>query len=505
LTPEWAVALLATGMSVAFYAWYASRGLTLAYNDAISHMMIARSVLASRHPGLSQLGSVWPPLAHVLMLPLIWNDTLFRAGFAGSLPSMVAYVVASVYMYRLGRLLFTSRVAGLVAALVFMLNPSMLYMQATPMTELDLNCALVLAVYYAMHWAQVEHPADLVKSAGAAAAATLVRYDGWALAAALALLVGYVAWRRWGRRGAESHLLLYGILAFAGCAGWLLYQQVIFGNALLFFTGPYSAQSQFNRDALRADTYHNPVLSAHVYGQAVLDGAWWPLAALSVVGLAWWVWCHGRRLRAAPAYSVLSPFAFNCLSMVMGITSLWTPEIAISGSRGYFNERFFLVMIPAIALFLAYLAVQRRVLLVAVLGLTLVFAVSQTALAPAYVLGDPLMGANAGGRVQYEQAAHWLAAHYYGGEVLVSYSPSAPLVFDTGLPDHDFIFDGDRSEFQEALAHPERYVTWVVIDTRADDPVWLALGHRQDWRRHFVLRATIGTTLVYERAGGNRG
>jgi len=35
--------------------------LTLAYGDAISHMMIARRVVAGRTPGLAQLGTTWLP------------------------------------------------------------------------------------------------------------------------------------------------------------------------------------------------------------------------------------------------------------------------------------------------------------------------------------------------------------------------------------------------------------------------------------------------------------
>ncbi|HEV2237380.1 MAG TPA: hypothetical protein VGR57_12030, partial [Ktedonobacterales bacterium] len=101
LTPEWAIALLATALSIGFFAWYAHQGQTLAYGDAVDHMMIARRVFFSRTPGLAQLGTVWLPLTHMLMLPFIWWDALFYTGLAGALPSMVAYVVGAVYLYRL--------------------------------------------------------------------------------------------------------------------------------------------------------------------------------------------------------------------------------------------------------------------------------------------------------------------------------------------------------------------------------------------------------------------
>nr|MBA3723663.1 hypothetical protein [Candidatus Levybacteria bacterium] len=57
-------------------AWYISyvSGLITTYNDAMSHMNIARLVIDNQEPGLAQLGSVWLPLNHILPLVFVWND-----------------------------------------------------------------------------------------------------------------------------------------------------------------------------------------------------------------------------------------------------------------------------------------------------------------------------------------------------------------------------------------------------------------------------------------------
>ena len=47
------------------------RGYTLYYGDAEAHLNLARRVVDSRTPGLSQIGPVWLPLPHLLMLPLV--------------------------------------------------------------------------------------------------------------------------------------------------------------------------------------------------------------------------------------------------------------------------------------------------------------------------------------------------------------------------------------------------------------------------------------------------
>jgi hypothetical protein len=507
VTPAWVVAGLASALSIASYVWYAQRGLTLAYADAISHLMIARRVVAGTHPGLAQLGNVWLPLHHLLMLPLIWNDALFRSGFAGAFPAMVAYVVSAIYLYRSGSLLFASRSAGLMAALCLMLNPSVLYMQSTPMSELDLICASVVAVYYAARWARAHHTADLVKCAAATAAGTLVRYDAWALAVVVATLIGYIAWSRWGRRGAEAHLLLFGTLAFAGCAAWIVYQQVIFGSGLPFLNGSYSAQAEFQRDIVQPLTYHNPLLSLHVYSQAVADTFWWPIVVVAGLGLVWWMVRVRLQHRSMPLYAALVPFGFNCLSMVLGITSLWTGEISVNGVRTFFNGRFALGMVPAIALFLAYVAIQRRALLVVVFGVVVVFGGVGTLHDTPYALQDPLHGANAQLQSQLHTEARWLTAHYHGGKILISYSPFAPAIFESGLPEKDFVVDGDGARFQEALADPDDSITWIVMAAHSAtfDPVWAALSPRQDWRHDYALRQVFntvqGNVQFYKRSG----
>ena len=44
------------------------------YGDAVAHINIARRVFDSRTPGLLQLGTVWLPLPHLLMIPFLISD-----------------------------------------------------------------------------------------------------------------------------------------------------------------------------------------------------------------------------------------------------------------------------------------------------------------------------------------------------------------------------------------------------------------------------------------------
>ena len=102
LTDEWLIVALAAALSIGFYVWYDAHGLTAAFGDARIREVIARRVVVSRTPGLAQFGSTWLPFNAVVSAPLIWNDFLFRTGIAGSIPSMLGFVVAALYLYRTG-------------------------------------------------------------------------------------------------------------------------------------------------------------------------------------------------------------------------------------------------------------------------------------------------------------------------------------------------------------------------------------------------------------------
>src|SRR5882672_2621709 len=67
-------------VSVGGFLYYYFNGLGLAYNDARSHLDIGRRVVEGLKPGAAQLGSVWLPLPHALMIPTIWNDFMWHSG-----------------------------------------------------------------------------------------------------------------------------------------------------------------------------------------------------------------------------------------------------------------------------------------------------------------------------------------------------------------------------------------------------------------------------------------
>src|SRR6185503_5062832 len=137
-------AILSWGSLLYFY----KLGATNLYGDGIAHLNLARKMVdldtSSLWTRYLQLGSPWLPLPHLLTLPFIWNDHLWRTGLAGSFVSMACYILTTLLVFEMGAILGGVSLhgdakkrdmrAGALAAAIFALNPSILYLQATPMT-----------------------------------------------------------------------------------------------------------------------------------------------------------------------------------------------------------------------------------------------------------------------------------------------------------------------------------------------------------------------------------
>ncbi len=137
------LAWLATCVSVISFLFYFQRGEVMLYGDAVAHMNIARRVFDSKTPGLLQLGTVWLPLPHLLMIPFLVSKEMWQRGAGGSIPSMAAYVFGVIGVFRLVRDMFPrqrqfdapARLAPWLAAFVFAANPNLIYLQSTAMGE----------------------------------------------------------------------------------------------------------------------------------------------------------------------------------------------------------------------------------------------------------------------------------------------------------------------------------------------------------------------------------
>lgn len=367
------VAAAATAVSITTFLIYYRAGDILRYGDAVAHINIARRVFDSRTPGLLQLGTVWLPLPHLLTIPFITNRWMWQTGVGGSVPSMISYVLGVVGIFRLVRSLLASisiparsiRIVALTAAALYGLNPNLLYMQATAMSEplyltLFIWCTVHLQEFLsATHGkpstADFRSARSLWKSGLCAAGASLTRYDGWFLAMVLGLIL-VVLWIREGRPAQVLALLAqFALLLAAGPVLWLAYNAIVYRNPLEFANGPYSAKAIERTTSLPGSTPHPgagsiPLAGLYFVKCAEINVAEGGLGALWVVGaLGGSLVLAIRRNRMVTSALLWSPVAFYALSVAYGGVPIFMPAWYPFSA---YNVRYGLQLLPAFAVFL---------------------------------------------------------------------------------------------------------------------------------------------------------
>ena len=368
-------------------------GYTLLYGDAVAHLGNARRILDSKYPGLSQLGGAWLPLPHILMLPFIMNMQMWQTGLAAAPMSMVSFGASVVGVWRLSRRMMRLRWA-LVATLFYALNPNLLYLATTAMTE-----TLFLALFVWSVVAVVECVAGLRTNDAFEARRNLLlagilillmvftRYDGWVIGGVEWFCLAWQVWRaeRTLRRTIAPVFLVFTALCLAGPLLWFWYNAHFDGDWLDFMRGPYSAKAIERRTSHPGQHYpgwHNPIWSGIYYTRtAQLDAAVWEtgwvvmLAALYGLWMSWErshpdtevsrggalpkaahpVLATGNPVAKTPRllgedFSVLLwvPVPFYVYSVAYGAVPIFIPQLP---PHAFYNARYGMELLPALCVY----------------------------------------------------------------------------------------------------------------------------------------------------------
>ncbi len=364
------LALLATCASMTAFLYYLRHAQVLLYGDAVAHINIARRVFDSRTPGPLQLGTVWLPLPHLLMIPFIVSNQSWQTGAGGSVPSMVAYVLGVVGIFRLVRSATSfnlppdssSRIAAWIAAGIYAANPNLLYLQSTGMTEaLYLALFVWVLVYFTEFAQQTAFPApreenkassSLLKCGFCLAGACLTRYDGWFLAALIMIAALSVVLSEGLRRGnTRSVVRRFVLVAAAAPILWFLYNAVIYRNPLEFANGPYSAQAIEQKGSEVHPGTKNLAVAATYFMKAAetnLVESYWQKAWLVLALVGTLMILLDRRLW--PLILLWAPLPFYALSVAYGSVPVYVPAW---WPFSYYNVRYGIELLPAFAGFLA--------------------------------------------------------------------------------------------------------------------------------------------------------
>lgn len=482
---------------LASFAYCFRHDLLLLYGDAVAHLYIGRRTLASRNPGFRQLGSVWLPLPHILLLPFVSVSAWWRNGLAGALVSLPSYVVGCAGLYRLARIWLPVS-AALLALAFYALNPGLLYMATTAMTEPLFLAEMIWATLLIVLWHCAVHAMDGDLAAAAiakrnvetmrqASAATLLisaglvlvaaiftRYDGWILAAATWCLVTtkLVLHRRFTKSVLRSYALFTALLAVAP-AIWLAYNAKLFGDPLDFLRGPYSARAIEARTATAGAAMHPGFHSLHVAALYFLKAAemgaaparfgnWllWLAAAGTLIAL----YFFGRK-QIWPALLLWLPLPFYAYSVAYGSVPIFIP---LWWPFSWYNTRYGMEMLPALALFAAcpigllHVFAPRLERWVTVVLLILIGWNSIVLLRSRPLVFQEAV-ANSRTRIAFERAlANALLNLPAEGLILMYTSQDAGAVQLAGISLHRIVSEEDYLEWQHALEEPAQAAPVVI-------------------------------------------
>jgi hypothetical protein len=482
---EWLVVVASTVAASALASlWSWHHNAMLNYGDAVAHLHIARRVIDSHRPGLSQLGSVWLPLPHLLLLPFVAVYAWWADGIAGMIPSALAYVAGCAGIYRLARCWLRPS-AAIVALAFFALNPNLLYLQTTAMTEPLFLCEMVWLAVWLVEWrgALNNDPPRAARLLCCIAlvliAAVFTRYDGWILALLAWTSVGIVQLRTSTLRSRAFWIASAAVVAAP--LVWFAYNAIVFGDWLDFARGPYSAAAIEIRTATPGSGpphpgWHNPWVSFLFFVKCakmdVAPESWGNfMLGLVLLGTAWG-WFTTRRRAFSWALFLWLPVPFYAYSVAFGSVPIFLP---VWWPHSWYNTRYGMEMLPAFALGLGFvsqfvIAVTREFkqssTRIAMAVLFLIVAINAWAVLRdhplTYMEGTTNIESRRKFEVEIPPVLRSLLATRPGGLVLMKTSVYPNLIAFTGIPLRQTINESDREYFSAALAAPATHAAIVV-------------------------------------------
>jgi hypothetical protein len=464
--------------------WTSAHGYTLYYGDAEAHLNIARRILDSRTPGLEQLGTVWLPLPHLILLPFATRDSWWRSGLAGAIPSAICFVLGGTLLFAAARRAYDSAHAALAVILAFAINPNILYLEATPMTESLFLAALAGLLWATLWFRESQSILAVLAAAAASAAASLTRYEGWLLIPFVALCFLVVAKKK-------SHAVLFAALAALAPLAWLAHNQFYYSNPLEFYNGPYSAAAIYARQRAAGMA---PYPGDHDWPKAV---EYYGAAAKLVCGPVLLV-LGGGGIFSALAKRIVWPIFFLALPPAFFIWSMHSGQAAVLVPNlwpfSWYNTRYAITVVP-LAAFAAGSLVLWLPSRVRWAGALIVAASTITLTSVCWKESQVNSEAR---RTWTHQAAEYLAAHYQSGEgILYSFGDLTGVFREAGIPLREGLHEGNHPMWDQVMARPDLFLReeWALAFER--DPVATLVSSRYRMKKQIRIEGAAAVEIYH--------
>jgi len=445
-----ALAAALAGAIVALH--YHRLGLTLTHYDARGHLVVARRIVDSITPGWQQVGAVWLPLPHLLNALPVQLDIFYRTGASAVAISIASFAIATAAIASIVMAITGSAPASIAAAAVFALNPNVLYLQSTPMTE-----PLLLALTTVSVAALIDPSRRGAALAGwLFALACLTRYEAWPVTAAALVAAVWIEWRRGNSfsvalRSAAA-IALYPAVAIAA---FIIFSRVVVGEWFVA-SGFFVPENKALRD---------PVMAAAEiwWGAHMLSG--YAIVLLGAAGVA--------ALAAIGVFDRQRPEALAVVALAATAVIPWAAFL-----EGHpFRIRYIVPLIAIEAIGAGVVAGLVRRWHIA--GAILVAAIAAYELRPVDSHAPMVVEAqwdrpNVPARAQVTAC---LPQPGSGEKIMASMGSLGHYMQEasrSGFSIRDFLHEGNGDIWLAALDHPQLFVNWILIEEKAEGGDMLA-------------------------------
>lgn len=475
-------------------AHYFAAGLTLSHYDARGHLVVARRIFDSLTPGWQQIGAVWLPLPHLLNALPVQIDFFYRTGLSAVALSVMCFAVAAGAIAWIVERLTGSAWAAAAGATVFVLNPNVLYLQATPMTEPLLIALGVLAVALLMAWLDDASPAKAGHDETSRlkpdavgilfALACLTRYEAWPVTVAALLVATWVLWRRGlPAIDAARQMIPIAIYPAVAIAGFFVFSRIVVGR---WFADDFFIPE----NPARGDLYES--LAEIVWGTRMLSG-------IGVLGVA------------AVGAAVLMAIAFTRRERAIALLPLVLTGMAAVPFVAFYDGHPYRIryMVPLIAVeaiaagVAAGFAPRRPLATGAAMAL---LAIAGYELRPLSANAPMVTEAqwDLPNRHARQAVSSCLEREYNGGAVMTSMGSLGHYMQDlsrSGFALKDFLHEGNGDIWLAAIVDPLPYAGWMLIEEKAEGGDMLAHIAREnpDFLRGFSRVCEGAGVALYRR------
>jgi hypothetical protein len=459
-----AAAALAGGSAAAL--WYYRLGLTLSHYDARGHLIVARRIMDSITPGWQQIGAVWLPLPHLLNAVPVQIEWFYRTGASAVLFSVISFALAAAAIGWIAGALTNSNTGALVGAAVFALNPNVVYLQATPMTE-PLLLGLTMAGV-ALLIAHVQDGRRATLTGVVLALGCLTRYEAWPITYVALLAAAWALWRNHESIASTCRRIArIGLYPTAAIVAFTIFSRIVVGQwfASDFFV-PENKALGLPMVAIDEIAWGTRELSGRLLMILAAAGC----AMLALGGLL-------RRTRAV-ALVALAP-----------LTAAAVPWAAFVDGHP-FRIRYMVPMLAMEAIgvgafvgFVGRLGDSKRVALRFLIA-TLAMVVVLYELHPLDAKAPMVVEAQ-WDRVNVaprQMVTNCLRARYRGESIMASMGSLGHYMQETsrdGFKLRDFLHEGNGDIWLAALERPRNYAGWLLIEEKAEGGDMLAKRARE--------------------------